>query len=158
MHLHFILAILIIGFAAGLRSMTSPAVITWAAHLGKISLGGTWLSFMASPITVGVLTLLALGEFIADLLPNTPNRTSAVGLIARIITGSFCGACLAVASGNSIAFGLIGGVAAIGGAFAGYQIRTSLVRRLGVKDAFVAIPEDLVAIGLSIVSVCLVSS
>jgi len=158
MHLHFILAIVIIGFAAGLRSMTSPAVVAWTAYLGRLSLGSTSLSFMASPITVGILTLLAVGEFIADLLPNTPNRTSAVGLIARIITGSFCGACLAVATGNSIAFGLIGGVAAAGGAFAGYQIRTSLVRSLGVKDAFIAIPEDLVAIGLAIASVCLVSS
>src|SRR4051794_38701158 len=106
MHLHFILAILIIGFATGLRSMTTPAVVAWAAYLGRLSLGATSLSFMASPIAVGIFTLFAIGEYVADLLPNTPNRTGAVGLIARFITGSFSGACLAAAAGNSLAFGL----------------------------------------------------
>jgi uncharacterized membrane protein len=158
MNLHLILAMLIIGFATGLRSMTSPAVVAWAAHLGRLSLGATFLSFMASPIPVGIFTLFAIGEYIADLLPNTPNRTSAVGLSARFITGSFSGACLAVVTGNSAALGLIAGVAAIGGAFAGYYARTGLVKSLGVKDAFIAIPEDLVAIGLAIISICFVSS
>jgi uncharacterized membrane protein len=101
--------------------------------------------------------LFAIGEYIADLLPSTPNRTGAIGLSARCITGSFSGACLAAAAGNTLAFGLIGGVAAIGGAFAGYYARTSLVKSLGVKDAFVAIPEDLVAIGLAVASICLMS-
>ena len=36
------------------------------------------------------------------------------------------------------------------GAFAGYQVRTRLVKALGVKDAFIAIAEDLVAIGLAL--------
>ena len=157
MNLTLALAILIIGFATGLRSMTTPAAVAWAAHLGKLSLGATWLSFMASPITVGILSLFALGEFVADLLPGTPARTAALGLTARFITGTFSGACLSAATGNSIAFGLIGGVAAIGGAFAGYYARTGLVKSLGVKDAFIAIPEDVVAIGLAVLSVCLIS-
>jgi uncharacterized membrane protein len=72
MNLSLVLAIIIIGFATGLRSMTTPAVVAWAAHLGKLGLGATWLSFMASPITVGYFELFALGEFVADLLPGTP--------------------------------------------------------------------------------------
>jgi len=157
MDLTLVLAILVIGFATGLRSMTTLAVVAWAAHLGCLSLGATSLSFMSSAIAVGIFTLFAIGEYIADLLPNTPNRTSAVGLSARFITGSFSGACLAAATGNSVALGLISGVAAIGGAFAGFYARTGLVKSLGVKDAFVAIPEDLVAIGLAIASICLMS-
>jgi uncharacterized membrane protein len=42
----------------------------------------------------------------------------------------------------------MGGIAAIIGAFTGYNIRKRLVPVLGTKDIAVAIPEDLVAIGL----------
>ena len=156
MNLSLIIAIIIIGFAAGLRSLTSPAVVAWAAHFGRLSLGASSLSFISSPITAGILTLLALGEYVADQLPNTPNRTSPPGLIARFVTGTFSAVCILAATNNSIAYGLIGGVAAIGGAFAGYQLRTRLVEKLRIKDIFVAIPEDLVAIGLALAAVHLV--
>ena len=39
------------------------------------------------------------------------------------------------------------------GAFAGYEVRKRLVRSLNIKDAFVAIPEDLIAIGLALLLV-----
>ena len=42
-----------------------------------------------------------------------------------------------------------GGIGAVLGTFGGYQVRTRLVRALKVKDIFVAIPEDLVAVGLA---------
>ena len=45
---------------------------------------------------------------------------------------------------------LAGAVGALIGAFGGYYARTRLVRALGVKDVFVAIPEDFVAIGLAL--------
>jgi uncharacterized membrane protein len=44
---------------------------------------------------------------------------------------------------------LFGGVGALIGAFAGYQARRQLVRGLGVKDALIAVPEDLIAIALA---------
>ena len=43
--------------------------------------------------------------------------------------------------------GVLGGVA---GAFGGYQARVGLVRTLHVPDFAIAIPEDLVAIGLGL--------
>src|SRR5882724_9061145 len=88
-----------IGVVAGLRTMTAPAVVAWAAHLKWIDLSGTPLTFMASRRTVALFTLLALVEYIVDLLPSTPARTSARGLTARIVTGSLSGACLGVATG-----------------------------------------------------------
>jgi len=36
------------------------------------------------------------------------------------------------------------------GAFAGYEIRKRLVTGLNIKDLFIAIPEDLIAIGLAL--------
>jgi uncharacterized membrane protein len=143
-----------IGVVAGLRSMTAPAVVAWAAHLGVLHLEGTHLAFMGSIWAVALLTLGALGEYVADKLPNTPSRTAPVGLIARVITGGLCGACVSVAGGASAWIGAIAGaIGGIAGAFGGYQARTGLVRSLKVKDLFIAIPEDLIAIGLGVLLV-----
>src|SRR6266478_892920 len=142
-----------IGVVAGLRSMTAPAVLAWAAHLGWISLSGSPLAFMGSAWAVGIFTVGALGEFVADKLPTTPARTAALGLTARIVIGLLTGACLAVAGGASYWLGAIGAIGAMAGAFGGYQARVRLVRGLHVPDAAIAIPEDLVAIGLGLLLV-----
>jgi len=143
-----------IGVVTGLRSMTAPAVVAWAAHLGWINLHGSHLAFMGSAWAVGILTLGALGEFVADKLSTTPARTAAVGLTARIVIGLLTGACLGIAGGASIWLGAaIGAFGAIAGAFGGYQARVRLVRGLHVPDAAIAIPEDLVAIGLGLLLV-----
>jgi uncharacterized membrane protein len=140
-----------IGFVAGLRSLTAPAVTSWAAHIGRLSLVGTPLAFMASKWTASIFTLLALFEFVADQLPSTPSRTAAVPLTARIVMGLLTGACFAVAGGASLHAGaLIGAVGAVVGAFAGYKARVGLVRGLKVPDFVIAIPEDLIAIGLAV--------
>jgi uncharacterized membrane protein len=140
-----------IGVVAGLRSMTAPAVVAWAPHLGWIDLWGSPLAFMGSSWAVGIFTVGALGEFIADKLPTTPARTAAVGLTARIVMGLLTGACLGAAGGVSYWLGaLVGAIGAIAGAFGGYQARVRLVRGLHVPDAAIAIPEDLVAIGLGL--------
>jgi uncharacterized membrane protein len=146
---------LCIGLVAGLRSLTPPAVVAWAAHLGWVNLHGSPLSFMGSPWAVGVFTLLALGELVADQLPSTPSRTAPVGLSARIVMGALTGACLGIAGGASAwVAALAGAVGGIAGAFGGYQARAGLVRALRVRDVVIAIPEDLIAIelGLFVVS------
>ena len=143
-----------IGVVTGLRSMTAPAVVAWAAHLGWINLSGSPLAFMGSAWAVGIFTVGALGEFVGDQLPTTPARTAAVGLTARIVIGLLTGACLGVAGGASYWLGaLIGAIGAIAGAFGGYQARVRLVRGLHVPDAAIAIPEDLVAIGVGLLLV-----
>jgi uncharacterized membrane protein len=140
-----------IGVVAGLRSMTAPAVVAWAAHLGWINLSSSHLAFMGSAWAVGIFTLGALGEFVADQLPTTPARTTAVPLAARIVMGLLTGACLGIAAGASLWLGaLIGAIGAIVGAFGGYRARVGLVRALQAPDFAVAIPEDLVAIGLGL--------
>jgi uncharacterized membrane protein len=153
-----ILSIALIGFAAGLRGLTPLAVVAWSAYLGCINLASTPFSFMSSPIFVAGLSFLAIGEYVWDLLPNTPNRTASPGLISRILTGSFTAACLLAATNNNFAFCILGGVAAIVGAFGGLQIRMRLGRSLGVNDAWIAIPEDVIAIVMSISAICLVGT
>ena len=136
-----------IGIIAGLRSMTAPAVVAWAAYLGWIQLEGSPLSFMSSTGVVALFTLAAVAEFVVDQLPGTPARTVPGPLLARIVTGGLSGSCLAVAGGQALLAGtLLGAIGGIAGAFLGYRARTGLVSALRVPDRIVAIPEDLVAV------------
>ena len=140
-----------IGFVAGLRSMTAPAVVAWGAYLGRVKLAGTALAFMSSPWAVGFFTLGAVGEFVADQLPKTPSRTAPGPLIARLVMGGLTGGCLALAGGASAMVGaIIGAIGAIVGAYGGYYARTGLVRSLKTPDFVIASLEDLVAIGLAV--------
>ena len=144
-----------IGVVAGLRSLAAPAAVAWGAHRNWINLHSTPLSFMGSTAAVVIFTLLAVVELVADQLPSTPSRTKPPGLIARIVLGGLSGAAIAVSGRQSIALGaVLGAVGGIAGAFAGYQVRTRLVRALQVPDLSIALLEDAVAIagGLFIVS------
>lgn len=140
-----------IGFVAGLRSLTPPAVVTWAAHIGWLNLHGSPLAFMQSITAVIIFSLLAIGELVADKLPKTPNRTALFPSSARVLTGALCGASLCAATRELLVVGaLLGGIAALIGAFLGYQIRRWIVNNLHIKDFFVAICEDLLTIGLAL--------
>lgn len=150
-------AAFVIGIAAGLRSLTAPAVASLAARFGWLGLGGTPLGFMGSAAAAAVFPILAAGEYVYDLLPVATRRTEAMPLIARIVMGGLSGACIAAGAGASLTAGAVaGGVGGLAGAFGGYIARKNLVRSLGVKDAAVAIPEDLVAIGLAVLAVAMV--
>ena len=141
-----LLAVFSIGFCAGLRSLTAPAATAWAVHLKWFKLDYP-LAYIGSFAWVAILSALAAIELIADKLPQTPNRTSPPGLIARIVTGGFTGVCIAAGAGQGIFLGAVLGVA--GGAvgcFAGYHARRWIVRTLGTRDIYVALIEDLVAI------------
>lgn len=137
-----------IGVIAGLRSLTAPALVCWAAHLNWINLHNSSLSFLGSPIAVGIFTVLAFVELVTDKLPKTPSRLAPPGLIARLVTGGVSGAALAIAASQSVAVGaVLGAIGGIAGAYAGYQARTGTARALKLPDLVVAIAEDLIAIG-----------
>lgn len=139
-----------LGFAAGLRSLTPPAVVAWAAHVGWLNLNNSPLAFMGATITVVIFSVLAVVELISDLLPQTPKRTAPVPLAARILMGGFCGASISAATNQPLIIGaIVGAVGGVIGAFAGYEIRRRLVNALNIKDIFIALLEDLVAIGLA---------
>lgn len=139
-----------IGVVAGLRTLTAPAAVAWAAHLGWLPLQGCPFAFMATTWSATLFSALAIGEFIGDLLPGTPKRTAPAPLAARLLSGAFCGAALSIAANQSWSIGaILGGFGAVAGAFAGYELRKRLVTGLRIKDMFVAIPEDLVALGFA---------
>ncbi len=80
--------------------------------------------------SVAIFTLLAIVELVADKLPQTLSRT------APAHKEFFLADCFA-----------IGGVV---GCFAGYEARTRLVQALGMRDIYIALGEDLVAIAGSL--------
>ncbi|MDQ1473834.1 MAG: hypothetical protein QOJ99_5314 [Bryobacterales bacterium] len=143
-----------IGVVAGLRSMTAPAAVSWAARKGRLRVKGTPLAFLAHPATPWVLTVLAVGELIVDKLPKTPSRKAPGPFVGRIVTGALSGAALG-ASANAFSAGLVAGISgAIVGTLGGYEARMRTVRATGEKDLPVALAEDLIAIGGAASIVC----
>src|SRR5262245_35285273 len=145
----YILAFLI-GVAAGLRALTPPAAVCWAARLGWLKLGGTPLAFLGYAVTPWIFTVAALGELGNDKLPKTPSRKVPPQFIARIVMGALCGAALgaAAATGSALAGGLIAGaIGAVAGTLGGAEFRGRLSRAAG-NDLPIALLEDAIAIAL----------
>src|SRR4051812_42405127 len=121
----YILAFLI-GVICGLRTMTAPAAVSWAARLGWLPLGSTGLAFLGYAATPYILTVLAIGEIINDKMPKTPSRKSPPGFIARIFCGALCGAAFGSASGTVGGCLLAGVLGAVVGTLGGYEFRMRL--------------------------------
>ena len=142
-----------IGAVAGLRTFTGPALVSQAARTGSIDLEGTPFKFLSTQRAADVTTGLAVLELVADKLPFTPDRTSPGPLIGRAISGGLAGAAVCAARKRDWVPGaIVGAVAAIGAAFAGYLFRRSLTKSAGAPDLLVALAEDAITIGLGVVT------
>jgi len=144
-----------IGIVAGLRSMTAPAVVSWAARLHRLDLQVSRLAFLSSAAAAYTFSALGIGELVADKLPFVPNRTSPLPITFRILSGAVCGAALGVSANRLIVqAALLGGLGAVNGAFGGFHVRRLLVKYLKIPDLGIALAEDALAIaaGLFIVS------
>lgn len=151
-YLPYLLALLI-GVVAGLRTMTAPAAICWAAYLGCFSLAGTMLAFMGSIWAVGAFTLLALLELVADQLPSTPSRKVPLQFCARLFTGGLAGAAIG-APHQMLEAGFVAGmVGAVIGTLGGAAFRAALAKSFG-RDLPAALIEDAIAIGGAVLIVC----
>jgi uncharacterized membrane protein len=141
----------LLGVSTGLRSFTPLAVTAWFARLGKLPVEGTWASWIAHPASVGLLTTAALGEYIGDKLPSTPNRTAPIPLAGRLVLGSLVGAILATAFRRPLAGGVaLGALGAAAGTYGGFYARRGLTKDVGLPDLPVAITGDATAITLAI--------
>ena len=99
----------LIGAVAGLRAFTAPTAVSWAAHLGWLSLGGGPLAFLGFAWTPWILTILALVELVIDQLPSAPSRKAPGGFGARIVSGALSGAAI----GAPVGWLIVGGIAGI---------------------------------------------
>jgi uncharacterized membrane protein len=140
---------LLIGVVAGLRAMTAPAVVSWAARLGALDLGGTWLAFLGKPWVPWIFTVLALGELVTDQLPGTPSRTVPISFGVRILTGALSGAAIGAAGGSWVGGAVVGIAGAVIGTLGGRALRARLATVFD-RDRPAAILEDLVAVGAAL--------
>jgi uncharacterized membrane protein len=137
---------LLIGVIAGLRAMTAPAAVSWAAHLGWLHVDGTWAAFLSYTVTPWIFTVLALAELVTDQLPNTPSRKIPMQFGTRIVSGAFCGAAIGTASDALIGGLIAGAIGAVIGTLVGADARARLAAAIG-NDRPIAILEDIIAIG-----------
>jgi uncharacterized membrane protein len=147
----YVLALLI-GVVAGLRAMTAPAAISWAAHLGRLKLDGTLLAFLGFAWTPWILTVLAIGELITDQLPSTPSRTVPIQFGTRILSGAVTGAAVAAQGGSLVIGTVLGALGAVIGTLGGRAGRAALAAKMGARPA--AFLEDAIAIGGALMVVC----
>lgn len=128
--------------------MTAPAAVSWAARLGWLPLGNTWLAFLGHAAAPYILSVFALGELINDKLPKTPSRKAAAPFAARLASGALCGAAFGAGSGEMIGSALAGMVGAVAGTLGGYELRMRLARAIG-KDFPIALLEDVIAVAVA---------
>ena len=144
-HFYVLLLALGIGVVAGLRSLTPPAVVAWAAFLHWINLNNTWASWVGTLAAAIVFSGLAVGELFLDKHPKTPARTAPPSFGARILLGAFAGAVIGTAWGytwSALGAAVIGAVL---GTLGGYQARSRLSAAHG-HDLPIALLEDAVAV------------
>jgi uncharacterized membrane protein len=135
----------LIGVVAGMRAMTAPAAISWAARMGRLPLSGTGLAFLGYAWTPWVFTLAAIAELISDQLPSTPSRTVPVQFGTRIAMGALCGAAVTAAGGSLIPGAVVGAAGAVAGTLGGRAFRARLAAAFG-SDRPAAFIEDAIAI------------
>jgi uncharacterized membrane protein len=143
-----------IGAVAGLRALTAPALLAWAAKRKWIRLRNLPFAAILSAKASRRITDLAISELITDKLPFTPSRLKAGPLASRIVSGAVCGAAINGVAERPIAEGaVLGGVGAIAGAFAGYYARKRLSG--DTPNLGIAVLEDALAIGGGVIIIAL---
>ena len=140
-----------IGFVAGLRSMTAPAAVSWAASSGRLQLGNSPLSLLDTNLARRTTRKLAIGELIGDKTSLAPRRLQVSSLTWRLISGGVCGAALSVSDSEDPRTGAaLGAMGALVGSLLGYAWRTHMRTRRNTSDLPLAMLEDVVAVGSAI--------
>ena len=124
----WLLAIPVLGFLTGARSMTPIALVCFFAYRKHLWLHDSCAAWAYHPVSVIVFGLVSVGALCAT------------GLQGSAVEG--------------IAFGAI---AAFAGTFVTYHIRKYLVENRGFKDIYVALTEDIVVIGMSVLMLGIVT-
>ena len=156
--LAWLFAIPVLGAMTGVRSMTPMAVLCFFAHRGDLDVSGTWAFWSAKPVTSIVFIVLALGEYIGDKLPMTPNRTAPFPLVARIAFGALVGALAATGvHGSALEGSFLAAISALAGSFVSFHLRHTLTRERSIPGFPIAVGEDILAIGLSFLAAGIVT-
>ena len=137
-----------LGAISGLRSMSGPALLSRAAVRGELDgLQGTRFAFLMRKRVSTVLTVMALGEMVADKSGLVPDRIARGPLAGRAAAGGFVGAALFSASGAPWTAGAaLGSLAAVAASYAGYTFRVVPHRKFGIPDPILGLVEDAIVV------------
>jgi uncharacterized membrane protein len=137
-----------LGGLTGLRAFVPLTVLVWMLHVEHVRILGSPLYFLHKTEPLVILSILAIAELIFDKLPFTPSRLKIPGIVGRVILGIIVGIVSGQAWGASWQTCAIAGfIGAILGSWAGHEIRTRWTRELHWHDLPVALLEDAVTIG-----------
>ncbi|MDR3372456.1 MAG: DUF4126 domain-containing protein [Ancalomicrobiaceae bacterium] len=150
-----LLAAFLIGIIAGLRAMTAPAAVAWAASLGWFNVSQSALAFMGYRWTPWIFTLLALAELVTDQLPSTPSRKVPMQFGGRIATGALAGATIGAAGGMLLVGLVVGVIGAVIGTLGGAATRARLAAAFE-RDLPAALVEDIAAVGGALLIVAVI--
>ncbi|MGI4886274.1 MAG: hypothetical protein ACRYFR_15065 [Janthinobacterium lividum] len=136
----------VVGFATltGMRGASTPALLSHflVRHPAR-KLQSSPLRLFQKPALATVFKLMAAGEFVADKLPNTPNRTAPLGLAGRAATGALVGATWYKASGGSALGGAaVGALGAVAATFLTLWLRVGISQKTDTPVALVGVGED----------------
>jgi len=155
--LTWLIAIPLLGFITGMRTMTPITVVCWFAWLRLLPVD-EWAAWSAKLPVVVAFTLLAALEYIADKYGRTPRPTRPVVLLIRVFFGGLVGAIVATALDAPGVEGVILGVlGSLVGAFTAYQLRHQLTHRIGCKTWHVTVSEDIFAVCCAILCLGIVT-
>lgn len=144
-----------LGWIAGIRSMSAPAVLSHHfAQSQPRRLRGSLFNMLALPGVASALKLAAGAEMVGDKLPSIPARIAPIPLLGRAASGALVGAALHKSEGEDwLVGGFIGGVSAVASTYTMYMLRRMLTQNVGVPDPVVALVEDSIAAGGGILSI-----
>ena len=132
---------MLLGAASGLRSQIGVAVIA-------VRSDPSLAPILRQPWTRRFLVAAAVGELIADKLPNTPSRLELPGIVGRLMLGALAASLYAQTRRAPWAPAAgIGAASAIAAAKIGHDLRAQLAKQ--VPDPAVAVVEDTIALGLA---------
>ena len=139
------------GLLAGMRSAAAPAL---ASHILSEHKGPFFrrhpIGFLSSIAVADVLKVMALGEFLVDKLPFTPNRTKPVSVTVRCFSGALAGAAIYKAAGKKPLTGaILGGLVAGASTYASFYLRKALSGS-GVGNILSGVIEDAFVVGAGI--------
>jgi uncharacterized membrane protein len=143
----------ILGFVAGLRSMTPLALLSWTSDANE---DATTVPsrLLQAPGSRLATTFAAIGEAVADKLPITPSRISPGPFVGRLVVGGLSGMVLSRRAHLPPVVGTITGVlGASVGTIAGYYGRTELSKVTKIPDPLWGGLEDILALSLGLLAV-----
>ncbi|WP_157687521.1 DUF4126 family protein [Pedobacter psychrophilus] len=137
---------LVLGMSAGMRTMVPLSIMSTNFHKNKqINLKNSKFNFIQTGVVSTLLDMAALGELAGDKNPNIPDRTEAMGVIGRALSGAFVGATIYKASfRNPVNGAVIGAISAVASTFIFFHLRKSLAKKTH-NDKILGMAEDALA-------------